>query len=76
MTITDTLTRLRELLVDQTAGTETEALSAELYHEIERAVQESIDRERSEAILRRVEAARDLGMLAARESQREPHERS
>lgn len=68
--LTDTLTRLRELLVDQTAQTEVAALSAELYHEIERAVQESVD---SQEVIKRVEAARDLGMLAAREAQREPH---
>jgi len=66
--LTDTLTRLRELLVDQTAQTEVAALSAELYHEIERAVQESVD---SQEVLKRVEAARDLGMLAAREAHRE-----
>lgn len=69
--LTDTLTRLRELLVDQTAQTEVAALSAELYHEIERAVQESVD---SQEVLKRVEAARDLGMLAAREAHRESNE--
>ncbi len=69
--LTDTLTRLKELLVDQTAQTEVAALSAELYHEIERAVQESVD---SQEVLKRVEAARDLGMLAAREAHRESNE--
>jgi hypothetical protein len=68
LTLKDTLTRLKELLVDQTAQTEVAALSAELYHEIERAVQESVD---SQEVLKRVEAARDLGMLAAREAHRE-----
>ncbi len=74
LTLTDTLSRLKELLVDQTTHTEAEALSAELYYEIERAVKESVHQQQSAAILKRIEAARDLGMLAAREAAREPDE--
>jgi hypothetical protein len=70
--LTDTLSRLRELLIDQTIDTEAAALSAELYHEIERAVQESVEQTQAQEILDRIEAARELGMLAAREAQREP----
>lgn len=70
--LTDTLSRLKELLIDQTVGTEAAALSAELYYEIERAVQESVEQTQAQEILDRIEAARELGMLAARETHREP----
>ena len=68
--LTDTLSRLRDLLVDQTAGTEAAQQSAALYHEIERAMQESA--KQAQEIEARLEQARALEMFAAREAQREP----
>jgi hypothetical protein len=70
--LTQTLDRLKEILVDQTAGTEAAQQSAALYHEIERAVQESVEQTQAQEILDRIKAARDLNMFAAREAQREP----
>ena len=72
--LTDTLSRLKEILIDQTAGTEAAQQSAALYHEIERAVQESVEQAQAQAqeIEARLEQARDLNMFAAREAQREP----
>lgn len=66
--LTDTLNRLKEILVDQTTDTE----SAALYHEIERAVQESVEHAQAQEIEARLEMTRDLNMFAAREAQRDP----
>lgn len=70
--LTDTLSRLKEILIDQTADTEAAQQSAALYHEIERAVQESVEQTQAQEIEARLEQARDLNMFAAREAQREP----
>ena len=70
--LTQTLNRLKEILIDQTAGTEAAQQSAALYHEIERAVQESVEQAQAQEIEARLEQARDLNMFAAREAQREP----
>jgi len=70
--LTDTLSRLKEILVDQTAGTEAAQQSAELYHEIERAMQESVEHAQAQEIEARLEMTRDLSMLWGREAHREP----
>ena len=70
--LTDTLSRLKEILIEQTADTEAAQQSAALYHEIERAVQESVEQAQAQEIEARLEQARDLSMFAAREAQREP----
>ena len=70
--LTQTLSRLKEILIDQTAGTGAAQQSADLYHEIERAVQESVEHAQAQEIEARLEQARDLNMFAAREAQREP----
>ena len=70
--LTQTLSRLREILIDQTTDTEAAQQSAALYHEIERAVQESVEQAQAQEIEARLEQARDLNMFAAREAHREP----
>lgn len=70
--LTQTLNRLKEILIDQTADTEAAQQSAALYHEIERAMQESAEQAQAQEIEARLEQARDLSMFAAREAHREP----
>ena len=70
--LTQTLNRLKEILIDQTAGTEAAQQSAALYHEIERAVQESVEQAQAREIEARLEQARDLSMFWGREAHREP----